>query len=180
MSQTDRWHPVRRPAARIPVLGVPVVGRLDLADAGVGGTGPLLQLERHGHLLLRGKRDQLVPPQVEVGHGNAVRRGQTHCRVRGGEAGVVPGLGQGVGHDRLVERPGIGEALTVSDDDPDADPLRLRRRQRLDIPVVDADGRVAGPPDVGLDLLPGGGAVDDRGRDLLEVRHQLCRRWSRP
>ena len=105
--------------------------------------------------------------------GSAASSGPGRPRYSSGdaEAGVVPGFGQGLGHDVGFERPGPGEALPAVDHDPDADAFDVLRRQRLDLAAEDLDLRSLGAGGVGLDLLAGPGFPGD----LADQRHQRLR-----
>jgi len=81
--------------------------------------------------------------------------------VGGAEAGVVSGLGQGLGQSVVVEGTGVGESLAVVDDHPYPHAGGGCRRERLDFAVEHFDLGVVGPPDVGLHLLAGSGVLDD-------------------
>jgi hypothetical protein len=146
----------------MPVL----VATADATDA--SSHGPL-QLEGQLHLALGREGGQLVAPQVERGGGDTVGFGQAEVLVLGGEAGVVPGLVEGLGYDLRVERPGVGEALAPAGHDPDADAGRGGRGQLLDLALVDDDRRVTAPGDEGLHLLAVAGPPGHPGGQLQQL-----------
>ena len=122
-----------------------------------------------------GTRARLVAVEVELGHGHAVGLGQAVELVGRAEAGVVAGLGERLGEHVVVERAGVGEALPAVDDDPDADALRLGRRERLDLALVDPHlGVAARAPRPPRPARPcASPAADDRGRRSSQQARDL-------
>ena len=121
--------------------------------------------------LHRGGGDGGVP-QVELGGGDAVGRGQHDVGVGGGEAGVVAGVGQRGPDDVGVEAAGPGEADPgaggIVDEDPDAHAGRVGGREGLDLALVGADLGVGAPGDVDLEALAAAGPADDVGGQVEE------------
>ncbi len=151
---------------------VRVVGRRHLADPGIGGPGGALELDGQGDLVLHGGGGDGGVPQIELGGGDAVGLGQHHVGVGRGEAGVVPGVGQGGPDDVGVEAAGPGEADPgaggIVDEHTDADARRVGRRERLDLALVGADLGVGAAGDVDLEGLVAVGPADDVGGQVEE------------
>ena len=122
-------------------------------DARVAGLDGPLELERQVDLAVGGHRGQAVAPQVDVGRRHAVGLGQADPLLGLGEGGVVAGLGQHLGDDRLVERAGLGEALAPVVHDPHADAGRRGLGERLDLAAVHPHAGRRRAADEGLDLL---------------------------
>ena len=97
--------------------------------------------------------------------------------IGGGEGDVVPRLAQGLVHHLGIQRAGVGEALPSLADDADAGPGGLGRGEGLDVALIDTNGRVAGPGDVHLQLLPGLGPGRHRLGQVEQLRHRRCLRW---
>ena len=100
-----------------------------------------------------------------------------HCEagegIGFGEHGVVPGVLEGFLQHIGVERAGMGEPLRQAavalDENPDADPEGLGRREGLDLTVVGLDrGRhPAGHGD--LEVFPGPGPFGQPGSEIVEI-----------
>ena len=120
-------------------------------------------------MVVRWVGGQIVAPEIEVRRRHPVGAGQANPLIRRGEAGVVAGLLEGLGHHVGIERTGVGETLPVGGDDPDADPGRLGRRKRLHLALVDADLGLAAATHVGLHLLAVPGPAGDPGGQLQQA-----------
>ena len=120
-----------------------------------------------------------VVPQVELDGGHAVGHGEDDVGVGGGEAGVVPGVGQRGVDDVGVEGAGpretdpaadrLGVGAVAVEQDADADAGRVGRGQRFDLALVGPDLGVGAAGDVDLEALAGVGLLDDGGGEGEEV-----------
>ena len=89
--------------------------------------------------------------------------------IGGGEAGVVPGLGQGLLEHRLLQRAGPGEAQPMVHHHPDPDAGRGGRGQGLDLAGKGPYLGLIAAGHIDLDLLAGTGPSGHP----LGHRHQL-------
>ena len=137
---------VRRVAARMPVveasatstLVVAVVGRVHLADPGVGRPDLALEVQGQLHLAIGGGGTTAGVPQVELGRGHPVGHGQGDVGVGGGEARRCRGL-----------RPASTSTSSSSSDPAHAKPTRLPPVAVEEHPDADAGRgrpRTATPP----------------------------------
>src|SRR5690606_6152014 len=97
--------------------------------------------------------------------------GEAEVLVGRTERGVVARVGERVGHDVVVERACIGEALALVRDHPDAHALGLRGGEGLDLALVHLDLGVEAAHDHGLDLLTRASHADHAVGDVQQLGH---------
>ena len=82
------------------------------------------------------------------------------------EAGVVAGLGEGLGGARFLEGPDVGKALFLLGDDAHAHSGRLGRGELLDGALEYPDRGLPAAGDIYLDLLARCRLLGDAPRDI--------------